>query len=299
MGMSDMGQELRLPEQRKGWQGAGRAVRLLLLALLLTASYSLIQDTIMVLLGELFYEEQLEWMDRLPFLLDSLLTLPLFFLYGWGYCYFFRGRTGAPGLSAGDFTLRHFGLCLLYALGALGISNLWFVLLEHVLLPNAFWQESLDSFSEAWDGVQPGDYPFMLFSTVLLGPVVEEILFRGLIINVLDRVRRGMMPAIVSGLLFGLFHMEPVQVVYTALLGIVLGIVYERTRRLDITITIHILNNFLTEAAGWLPTDALYEWLVLFEMLLCLPLLYSVDTVRRTGSFRFRRAGASDTIEII
>ena len=58
---------------------------------------------------------------------------------------------------------------------------------------------------------------------------------------------------IVAALVFGIFHLNPVQIVYATLLGIVLGWIYYRTGSLLSVIVGHVLNNSLavTTTALW------------------------------------------------
>ena len=78
------------------------------------------------------------------------------------------------------------------------------------------------------------------------GPLLEEVLFRGAIQGLLMRYfGRPWLAIILSALVFGIFHMNPVQIVYATLLGIVLGWIYYRTGSLLSVIVGHVLNNSL------------------------------------------------------
>ena len=81
------------------------------------------------------------------------------------------------------------------------------------------------------------------------GPLLEEVLFRGAIQGLLMRYFGHPWPAIiVAALVFGIFHLNPVQIVYATLLGIVLGWIYYRTGSLLSVIVGHVLNNSLAVA---------------------------------------------------
>lgn len=83
-------------------------------------------------------------------------------------------------------------------------------------------------------------------SVVVIAPVVEELLFRGAIIRHLRN--QGYTPwksIAVSALLFGLIHVNPAQVPFAALMGLVLGWVAVSTRSLLSAIIGHMLNNAL------------------------------------------------------
>ena len=79
-----------------------------------------------------------------------------------------------------------------------------------------------------------------------LAPLLEEVLFRGAIQGALMRLFGRPWPAIiVAALVFGIFHFNPVQIVYATLLGIVFGWIYYRTGSLLSVIVGHVLNNSL------------------------------------------------------
>ena len=77
----------------------------------------------------------------------------------------------------------------------------------------------------------------------ITGPILEEVLFRGIILDgFLNRYKPG--KAIFwSALLFGFFHMNPWQFIPAFLIGLLLGYIYLKTRSLLPVIFIHIINN--------------------------------------------------------
>lgn len=85
-----------------------------------------------------------------------------------------------------------------------------------------------------------------ILSLAFLAPLLEEVLFRGAIQGMLMRLFGRPQPAIiVAALIFGVYHMNPVQTVYATLLGIILGWIYYRTGSLLSVIVGHVLNNSL------------------------------------------------------
>lgn len=78
---------------------------------------------------------------------------------------------------------------------------------------------------------------------VIVGPVFEERLFRK---QLIDHTRKyGEKTAILlSGLAFGLFHMNLFQFFYAFLLGLMFGYVYTRTSKLRYSTAMHMIINF-------------------------------------------------------
>ena len=78
---------------------------------------------------------------------------------------------------------------------------------------------------------------------VILGPIFEEWMFRK---QLIDHTRKyGEKTAILlSGLAFGLFHMNLFQFFYAFLLGVMFGYIYMRTSKLRYSTAMHMIINF-------------------------------------------------------
>ena len=83
----------------------------------------------------------------------------------------------------------------------------------------------------------------------LLAPLLEEVLFRGAIQGYLMRRYKPWVAILVAALVFGVFHWNPVQVLYATLLGAVFGWIYYRTGSLLSVIVGHVLNNSIATVA--------------------------------------------------
>ncbi len=87
--------------------------------------------------------------------------------------------------------------------------------------------------------------PWLLVITVAVFPaIVEEAIFRGLLYRWL-RQHGKLFAALASSLIFGLIHLNFLQLFFAFLLGLVLCWVYERTGRLRYVMLLHFLNNLL------------------------------------------------------
>lgn len=86
--------------------------------------------------------------------------------------------------------------------------------------------------------------PTMLVYMVICAPIMEELVFRKLIVD--RTVRYGQGPAIlISGLMFGLFHGNLNQFAYAFTLGMFLAFLYAKTGKIQYTIGIHMCLNFM------------------------------------------------------
>jgi len=140
------------------------------------------------------------------------------------------------------------------------------------LLPvsGPFWGKMYEWFSELM-GMISKDFPTMIVMTVVMAPVFEEIIFRGIIQKGL--INGGMKPvkAIwISSIVFGLVHGNPWQFVGAVLLGFVLGTVYYKTKSLLLPMLLHGFNNLVstllikyTDSESFSMAFHIPEWVVL------------------------------------
>lgn len=102
-------------------------------------------------------------------------------------------------------------------------------------------------FIELFNRIFENDYGIYgaILKIVILAPVIEELIFRGIIMHGLMRNYTGFTAVSVSALMFALFHLNPWQFPATFVLGILLGIVMLRTRNIYLCIIGHAINNGL------------------------------------------------------
>lgn len=95
----------------------------------------------------------------------------------------------------------------------------------------------------------------MTIAVCILAPVLEEMLFRGIILrSFLQQYARW--PAIAgSAALFGFAHMNLYQYIGATMMGMFLGWLYERTRSLLPCIALHAAYNTMCVIAGTAPQD--------------------------------------------
>lgn len=96
----------------------------------------------------------------------------------------------------------------------------------------------------------------MVIYMVICAPIMEEYIFRKLIVDRAVRYGQGT-AVILSGLMFGLFHGNLNQFAYAFTLGIFLAFLYVKTGNLKITIALHMMINFMGGVATTLLTRAI------------------------------------------
>lgn len=84
---------------------------------------------------------------------------------------------------------------------------------------------------------------FTFVTMVIAAPILEELIFRGIVLDGLLKIYTPLKSILISSLLFGLVHLNPVQLVTGFLFGIFSGWVYYHTRSLSLSIIIHAAVN--------------------------------------------------------
>jgi uncharacterized protein len=99
------------------------------------------------------------------------------------------------------------------------------------------------------------DSPVELLAVILVVAVVpsivEELLFRGLIQKIFERLMSPVVAAILAGTIFGLYHMNPFEVVPLIGLGVFFGLLRYRSQSLLLPISAHFFNNLMAVLASY------------------------------------------------
>lgn len=88
-----------------------------------------------------------------------------------------------------------------------------------------------------------GDFIPSLLAVGIVGPIFEELLFRGLIFGELRKVSKVRLALLIQAALFGVYHLDVIQGTYAFLIGILLGFVYYRSNSILAPIIVHITIN--------------------------------------------------------
>lgn len=119
----------------------------------------------------------------------------------------------------------------------------------------------------------PIELALAVIAAVVLAPIAEELLFRGLLHRSLRRGLRIIPATALSSVLFAVVHVDvafsqPLALVGLTLVGVILAVAYERTGSLIVPIVIHAVHNAVTIAAVVVTTrfdlDLVGAGLVLF-----------------------------------
>ena len=114
---------------------------------------------------------------------------------------------------------------------------------------------------------------------VVLAPINEELIYRGIILRKSTKAFTAIVPIIlVQAILFGVMHMNPVQSAYAVIIGVFFGFIAYKYKSIIPSIFAHVLNNGVATLAGYLPEGArtLPLYLVYFVVFLAAAICFFV-----------------------
>lgn len=192
--------------------------------------------------------------NGLASILAALLLVPLFSI-------FIRWRQRAyPELLYQVAPSRGVVLqSLVLLLAAQALSLLWLLFLDTARTGSDFIAQRVEQYNELLNKIVAAgqSIPLMLCSTVLTVPLVEELLYRGIVFGELRHILPTPCALFVQALLFALVHGNFVQAVYAFLLGLNIGYIYYKSKSFLLAFLAHALFNFLGGALPQiLPADS-------------------------------------------
>lgn len=130
-----------------------------------------------------------------------------------------------------------------------GISPIWNIIVLIASMLGIYSINLLTEFTELPNNLQD-ILPEMTKSVMgffcigILGPIAEEFIFRSAILGYM--LRNGVnakLAIIISALIFGIIHLNPAQIPYAFLIGVIFGVIYYKTRNIILTVILHIVIN--------------------------------------------------------
>ena len=129
---------------------------------------------------------------------------------------------------------------ILFLIGVSTISAFFIDLLSRL------WTPADGGIEAVTEMIFSGSLWATVISTVIMAPIMEELMIRGLSLNKLLSGSKKWTAIIVSSIVFGVIHMNLLQGLNAFVLGIVLALVYYKTRSLITCMLCHAANNLLS-----------------------------------------------------
>ena len=190
-------------------------------------------------------------------------------------------KTAAGKLTAGEVTL-------IFVMGAAfsQFANMFVALLQSVI----DYQEYQETMDQITGNKSLG---FLIICMGVIAPIAEEVVFRWLIyLRLRDYMKMGA-AAVISGLIFGIYHGNLVQAVYASILGMVFACFLELTGNLWTSVLLHMGANIWSLVSPYV-VQWLMEKYVLSIFLMVL--LFIVVMVLGTGYFIRKSESVYDRI---
>lgn len=151
-------------------------------------------------------------------------------------------RAEAIGLT--HFGPLSIGKTLLVAVGALLLASLFNFVYATYIISGMPMQDEMAKLLASIPRT-PLNIGVGLFAIAIVAPLIEELLFRGLLQKSLIHHMPVWAAIALSAFLFSVVHMQPYAMPALMALGAAFGYIYHKTGSLRMTIVLHMLNNTL------------------------------------------------------
>ncbi len=198
--------------------------------------------------------------NTVTYIVSAILAMVIFILL-YKKSYHKPGKSYIKGIA--DNNLQFIIGLVIFVVGMQYLSN-YLINGLSIIFPS--WLETYNRLLES-AGLDENMTVGMSIYTLLLGPIVEEIAYRGLAFKSACKVMDYKWAIFVQAFLFGFMHMNWLQGCYAFLFGLALGYIMYRYDNLLVTILIHIAYNILgTVGAQYLPVggDTLISFFLWF-----------------------------------
>lgn len=132
-----------------------------------------------------------------------------------------------------------------------GLILLWGTILSFQLINAPF----INLITNLFSSTNSNDIHYGLvyfIGAILLGPILEELVFRGTILNGMLENYSPRKAILLSAIIFGLVHGKPIQMVSAFLWGLLFGYTFYKTKSIVLVILLHITVNFAGLLNAWL-----------------------------------------------
>jgi membrane protease YdiL (CAAX protease family) len=114
-----------------------------------------------------------------------------------------------------------------------------------------------EEYGETMEGLLGSNLLLVLLYTLVIAPVSEELIFRGVTLYRSKKVLPFIGANLLQSLFFGIYHQNIVQGIYAGVMGFVLGLVYRKCRTIYAPILLHMLINASVFLVMLFPTSFL------------------------------------------
>ena len=218
-----------------------------------------------------------DWVNNTPAFLDAFLATCLSIILYIFYRKVFPQKKAEIQIAPWQGIL----FSVVIGFGAGGLSTIWLNLVDLV--------------ASHFSALEKGSYIWTFLAIVAIGPLVEEILFRGVIFRSFEEATDlPWFPLLLSGVMFGIWHGSFIQAVYTAMMGIILGYYIKKTRTLFYVVLAHAVNNLSGTLPPALDTDFNNSLITVLSYVCIIPMFCILYYLHRQGKMQAEEISESE-----
>lgn len=128
--------------------------------------------------------------------------------------------------------------------------------------------------------------PFIVY-VCIVGPVMEELVFRGVILGGLLKKYSVKKSIIVSALLFGIIHLNGIQFIIGFLLGSLVGYIYVKTKSIYLCMYSHMLFNSIAFVLAYIPHMYKIQNLIAAVFLTILGVVFIIYGLEKVSKYKY------------
>lgn len=224
-----------------------------------------------------------DWVNNNPAFLDAFLATCLSVIFYIFYRKVFPVKKAETKISLWKGLL----FSVIIGFGAGGLSTIWLNFVDFLATMSSSLGEQAEAFSGMYDDLESGSYIWTFLAIVAIGPLVEEILFRGVVFRSFEEATDiPWFPLLLSGVMFGIWHGNFIQAVYTAMMGIILGYYMKKTRRLFYVVLAHAVNNLSGSLPPALDTNFNNNLITILSYICIIPMFCVLYYLYKRGKVR-------------
>ena len=146
----------------------------------------------------------------------------------------------------------------LLLLGAAYCTDVLYINIVNILFPEAL-AGTASGLAEIFEGAS---LPALLLGVAVIPAICEEMVFRGVLQYGIGRYGSPRVTVLLTGIVFGLFHIQPVRIPIAVLTGIALSYALFRSRSIFVPMLMHCVNNAASVVISHTMTAAQSEALI-------------------------------------
>lgn len=178
-------------------------------------------------------------------------------------------KNADSSLSRVSIKFKHIALVVLVGIGLqIGIS--YILNLIAMVKPNWFYNYGL-----MMEQLGNGTSIVSLIYIVVIAPISEELIFRGVLFNKTKRILPLIWANVLQAFLFGLYHMNMIQGIYAFIIGMFLGAICYWFKSIYASIFLHVIINLCGLLVGQITMGEQYQTPFFFSIVI----LFSVIVI--------------------